>query len=112
MTKIWLLLVISLALGGCDKRIGDARRVVSNELGNPRSAEFRNMRAKNGKPIVCGEVLASDRPHGGWRHFVAYTELGRAAVMPSSAPLTEDAEMGNPLLKGAAGEFLNACEAD
>lgn len=110
MFKKMLVIAAIGTLAGCDKRPEAARQIVRNELRGPQAIEFRNVRVHAKDNIVCGEVLASDKPHGGWRHFVAYTDLGRAAVAPSSEIISADAEMSNPLLKGEAERFNHACD--
>lgn len=107
--RMVLILTLGLALTGCDKLPGQAKTIVAAELGGPAVIDFRNLRTQRQKGIVCGEVMASDRPGAGWRPFVAYPSLGRAAVSPT-AEIGAEAEMGNPLLKGAAAEFIHACD--
>lgn len=99
-----------LVLSGCDQPTAEAKKIVINTLGGPTTIEFRKLTTSSDKTIVCGEVMATDKPEGGWRRFVAYLQFGRAVVMPSYEVPGAEAEMGNPLLKGEYGRFLAACD--
>jgi hypothetical protein len=109
LTRLFVASIALICLYGCNGEHALAKKIVSDELGSPQSIEFRNLRTKPGGAIVCGDVLASDRSHAGWRYFVAYLEQGQAVIDVSSERMGADAEMGNPLLRGEASRFYNAC---
>ncbi|WP_139216688.1 hypothetical protein [Sphingomonas sp. NFR04] len=72
--------------------------------------DFRSTKSSADGKKVCGEVTASDRPHAGWRHFVAYIDIEKAAIAADDSPMGSDAELNNPLLRGAAYGFMHACD--
>jgi hypothetical protein len=102
-----LAIVLLLMTGSCNATERQAKQIVAEKLGNPEYIECRRVKVKGNE--VCGEVDASDKPGGGFRPFVAYTKLKDAAIMPPGE-LTSEAEMGNPLLKGAAYGFVHQCD--
>jgi hypothetical protein len=109
MKKMFWALPLVL-LFGCDGRYKAAQDIVRNELGQPEQIVFRDLKANRDGTIVCGEVTASDKPLENWRFFVAYLNVKGAAVSPTASRMTAAAEMGNPLLAGAAEEFYHACD--
>lgn len=104
--RVSVVVVMALALAGCDDRHSKAEAIVTANLGLPTKIEFRDLRTKGDAQIVCGEVLATGLPE--WRYFVAYLDLDKAVIEPRGG-ISKAAEMGNPLLDGARDEFYGAC---
>lgn len=71
-------------LSACDAPFEQAQHDVHYALHSPATADFRDLKMKDGERVVCGEVSASDRPDAGWRRFVVYLDQSKAVVAPAS----------------------------
>ena len=76
--------ISSLLISGCNPRIRDAERLVSYDLYDPQSAQFREI--EHGEGFVCGQYNAKNKMGGytGYRGFMV--KDGVAVLEPEENP--------------------------
>lgn len=84
--RVILVGALALMASGCGGQVGAAKEVVSRELKDPASAEFRDVKVAG--PAVCGQVNAKNSYGGyeGFRRFVVVNGVAwidREQTMPA-----------------------------
>ena len=94
--RMWSVVLVAISLAACSGGLEKlARQSLGNQLKDPESAQFRNLRS--GKPdasgdyMICGEVNAKNELGGytGFVPFMAPSKPGGEAIIASD-PITKE----------------------
>ncbi|WP_415289115.1 hypothetical protein RSD66_04185 [Brevundimonas sp. S1H14] len=98
--------IFLMGLSACDARVREAKELVADQLLDPESAEFRNVKAEG--PRVCGQVNAKNRM-GGYVGYEDFLVGERGVILESSVSnyllATDRGQSGAEGLVGHAGRF-------
>ncbi|NQE62960.1 hypothetical protein [Caulobacter sp. RHG1] len=73
-----IVAVLCLGLAGCGGRIEKVKNLAANQLRDPASAQFRNVR--QGGAFVCGEINGKNG-FGGYSGFTRFIGTDNSAVI-------------------------------
>lgn len=98
--RLAVLALITLAAAGCSKAVDDAKATVANQMRDPSSAQFREVREvrqNDGSLAVCGEVNGKNGfgAYSGFQEFVVHD--GRVTLIDPG--LTGEADPAAKMLR-------------
>lgn len=100
-------LVALAALAACsDRRLSEAQELVSRDMLDPSSAQFRNVEAK--EQAICGEVNGKNAygAYTGFKRFAVFG--GKAVIEEAQSDQITEVDRYNNIAAGAKGVIITA----